>query len=138
VPLYLADPSVGGGTKINSAAFAIPSTLRQGTLERNALRGFGMWQVDLALRRQFNLGERFKLQFRTEFFNLLNHPNFADPAVSLGTLSASGTFSRNALFGLSASMLGNSLGSGGALGGFNPLYQVGGPRSIQLSLKLNF
>ena len=138
VPLYLSDPTVGGGKKINSAAFAIPSTQRQGTLERNALRGFGMWQVDFALRRQFNLGERLKLQFKTEFFNIFNHPNFADPPGGLGTLSASGAFSRNALFGLSASMLANSLGSGGQLGGFNPLYQVGGPRSIQMSLKLNF
>ena len=96
-----------------------------------------MWQLDFALRRQFNLGERLKLQFRTEFFNLLNHPNFADPAGSLGNLFGATLF-RNAQFGVSPSMLANSLGSGGLQGGFNPLYQVGGPRSIQLSLKLNF
>ena len=35
-------------------------------------------------------------------------------------------------------MLGRFLGAGGAVGGFNPLYQIGGPRSIQLSLKLEF
>jgi hypothetical protein len=34
--------------------------------------------------------------------------------------------------------LNNALGSGGANGGLNPLYQVGGPRSIQLALKLQF
>jgi hypothetical protein len=35
-------------------------------------------------------------------------------------------------------MLASSLGSRGANGGFNPLYQIGGPRSIQLALKLQF
>ena len=44
----------------------------------------------------------------------------------------------NALFGRSTQTLANSLGSGGANGGFNPLYQIGGPRSIQLALKLQF
>ena len=42
------------------------------------------------------------------------------------------------LFGHSTQTLANSLGSGGANGGFNPLYQIGGPRSIQLALKLQF
>ncbi|HVN19824.1 MAG TPA: hypothetical protein VMU05_13650 [Dongiaceae bacterium] len=38
----------------------------------------------------------------------------------------------------STQTLANSLGSGGANGGLNPLYQIGGPRSIQLALKLQF
>ena len=42
------------------------------------------------------------------------------------------------LFGHSTQTLASSLGSGGANGGFNPLYQIGGPRSIQLALKLQF
>jgi hypothetical protein len=41
-------------------------------------------------------------------------------------------------FGQSTRTLASSLGSGGANGGFNPLYQIGGPRSIQLALKLQF
>ena len=93
------------------------------------MRGFPMWQWDLALRRQFNLTEHRNIQFRAEFFNVLNHPNFGDP---IGTLSSTATF------GLSQSMLGISLGVGGLQGGFNPLYQVGGPRSMQFSLKLQF
>jgi hypothetical protein len=42
------------------------------------------------------------------------------------------------LFGQSTQMLGASLGSGGQNGGLNPLYQIGGPRSAQLALKLLF
>jgi len=42
------------------------------------------------------------------------------------------------LFGRSTQALANSLGAGGANGGFNPLYQIGGPRSIQLALKVQF
>ena len=42
------------------------------------------------------------------------------------------------LFGRSTQTLANALGTGGASGGFNPLYQVGGPRSVQLALKLQF
>jgi hypothetical protein len=42
------------------------------------------------------------------------------------------------LFGQSTQRLASSLGSGGANGDLNPLYQVGGPRSIQLALKLGF
>ena len=45
---------------------------------------------------------------------------------------------RDPLFGHSTERLASSLGSGGANGGFNPLYQIGGPRSIQLAVKLTF
>ncbi|HEV7377884.1 MAG TPA: TonB-dependent receptor [Pyrinomonadaceae bacterium] len=128
VPLYINDRAVAGGRRINRAAFSIPAELRQGTLGYNALRGFGLFQFDLTLRRQFSLGERLKLQFRTEVFNLFNHPNFGNP---VNTLS-------NSLFGQSTQMLGRSLGNGGINGGLSPLYQIGGPRSIQLALKLQF
>ncbi|MGH9845153.1 MAG: hypothetical protein ACREEM_41075 [Blastocatellia bacterium] len=130
VPLYVDDGSVAGGRRINRAAFAAPpaSPLRQGTLGRNALRGFPFFQTDLALRREFKLTETVKLQFRTEFFNLFNHPNFENPVNQLG----------NPLFGQSTQALGRSLGTSGGEGGFSPLYQAGGPRSIQFALKLIF
>lgn len=137
VPLYIDDPTVGGGRRFNPAAFSVAAQARQGTLSRNALRGFPLTQVDLALRRQFKLTERVGLQFRAEFFNIFNHPNFADPNGNLGTFV--GTLIPNTLFGRSAQMLGRSLGAGGGFaGGFNPLYQIGGPRSIQFALKLQF
>ena len=92
------------------------------------LRGFDAWQSDLAIRRQFAVKERWRLQFRGELFNIFNHPNFAQPTNLLSS----------PLFGISTSMLGRSLGSGGINGGFAPLYQIGGPRSVQLALKLQF
>ena len=126
-PLYLDDPSVAGGRRINRLAFSTPPAGQQGNLGRNALRGFSVWQADLALRRQFKLTERLRLQLRAEFFNIFNHPSFANPN---GNLS-------QATFGESTKMFGSSLsGSGGA--GLSPLYQVGGPRSIQLAVKIQF
>ena len=128
VPFYLHDSSVPGGVRLNKAAFRTPPANQQGDLSRNALRGFGLNQVDFTVRRQFSFTERLKLHARAEFFNILNHPNFA-PQNNVLT---------DPLFGQSTQMLGRSLGSGGTLGGFNPLYQIGGPRSIQLALKLQF
>lgn len=128
VPVILYDHNLPGGKHYNRAAFTIPATGQQGSLGRNALRGFGAWQMDLALRRQIRLTEKVSLQLRGEAFNVFNHPNFGDPQNSL----------TSGLFGLSTQMLGRSLGSGGSNGGFSPLYQVGGPRSIQVALRLSF
>jgi len=125
VPLYVDDPTVAGGRRINRAAFSFPPGGQQGTLGRNALRGFPVSQVDMALARRFTLTERWRLQLRAEAFNVFNHPNFA----GLGTRINSPTF------GQSQSMLNKSLGFDA---GLNPLYQIGGPRSIQLALKLQF
>jgi hypothetical protein len=128
VPLWIADPNVAGGKEINKAAFTKPTGPMQGNLGRNALRGFGATQVDLTLRRQFRLRERLSLQARADFFNLFNHPNFGPPT----------NYMTSPLFGQSTQMLASSLGSGGSGGGLNPLYQIGGPRSVQLALKLVF
>jgi hypothetical protein len=51
----------------------------QGDLRQNALRGFGATEVDLTLRRQFQLWERLALQARADFFKIFNHPNFGPP-----------------------------------------------------------
>jgi len=130
--LYLDDATVPNGQRLNPAAFAIPVELRQGNLPRNQVRGFGLRQTDFAVRRQFKLTERLALQFRGEAFNLFNSPNFADPATGLGSVNASGVFTPAATFGRSTAMLNRSIG------GLNSLYQIGGPRSIQLGLRLQF
>ena len=147
VPLYLYGSQYPGGKRINPAAFTVPSdSFTQGDLPRNFLRGFGAWQEDLAIRRTFRLTERVSLLFRAEAFNIFNHSNFGDPgAQSDGTNHvtnnkdfSTGQWILNPDFGLSTQVLSNSLGTGGADGGFSSLYQMGAPRSWQFALKLQF
>ena len=128
VPLEIYGPQFPGGKIFNRVAFTAAPAGTQGNLGRNVLRGFGAWQADIGLQRQFHLTEKARLRFRTEFFNFFNHPNFGSPVNVL----------TSPLFGRSTQTLANSLGSGGANGGFNPLYQIGGPRSIQFAVKLQF
>jgi len=122
VPVYLNDPSVPGGRIINRAAFSVPPAGQQGTLGRNIIRGFPFWQIDMALRRQFKLTDKVALQFRAEAFNVFNHPNFGPIQTSLTSPT----------FGQATSMLNTGLS------GLSPLYQIGGPRSMQFALKLQF
>lgn len=128
VPLVLYGSQYPGGKIFNSAAFTPAPQGQQGNFGRNVLRGFGATQADVAFQRQFHLKENLNLRFRSEFFNIFNHPNFGNPDNTL----------TDALFGHSTQTLASSLGSGGANGGFNPLYQIGGPRSVQFALKLQF
>lgn len=136
VPLYLNDPTAPGGKRINRAAFSIPTQTRPGSLGRNSLVGFPLSQLDFSVRRDFRISERVRLSFSSEFFNLFNHPNFAKPSSTLGT-SDFGDFIVNTNFGRSLSMLGRGLG-GSQTSGLNALYQVGGPRSVQFTLRLEF
>jgi hypothetical protein len=126
VPLYVSDPRAAGGRRVNREAFLRSFSGR--SLGRNSLRGFDFSQVDVSLRRQLNLTERVRLHLRAEVFNLFNRPNFGNPVNDL----------RSSLFGQSVQTLGGSLGAGGVNGGLSPVYQVGGPRSAQFTLKVQF
>ena len=128
VQLELFGSGYPGDKIFNQAAFSATPAGQQGNFGRNVLRGFDAAQADLGVERMFRLTDRIRLRFRGEFFNILNHPNFGSPTNSL----------TSPLFGHSTQTLANSLGTGGANGGFNPLYQIGGPRSIQLAMKLSF
>ena len=149
IPLYLYGPQYPGGKVINNTPgattctdgspsigpFCNPPTdangnpIRQGDLGRNSLRGFAATQVDFAVHRDFPLHAALKLQFRAEMFNILNHPNFGPPDGNLA----------DPTFGVSTQLLGQYLAGGlQGSGGFSPLYQIGGPRSIQFALKLLF
>jgi hypothetical protein len=133
-PLYLFGAQFPGGKAFNPAAFTPPPVganrfpTRQGDLGRNALRGFGATQWDFAVHRDFPIHESFKLQFRAELFNVLNHPNFGPPSAIVDRPN----------FGKASEMLGQSLGGIVGAGGFDPLYQIGGPRSVQFALKFIF
>ena len=128
VPQVLYGSQYPGGKIFNEVAFAPAAPGTQGNFGRNVLRAFNAAQADVAFQRQFHFTEQSHLQFRGEFFNIFNHPNFGPPNNDLAS----------PLFGHSTQTLASSLGSGGANGGFDSLYQIGGPRSIQLALKLQF
>jgi hypothetical protein len=129
VPLWLDDPNAPGGRVLNRAAFRVPDSPRaQGDMARNGVRGFDFSQVDLAIRKQFRITEKASVQFRIEAFNALNQANLGDPQAVLSSPQ----------FGRSLSMLNTALGSGGPANGLMPAYQIGGPRSMQVSLRFRF
>jgi hypothetical protein len=96
----------------NTAAFTAPPPYTIGTMPRRIteLRAAGMKHLDLAAMKVIRAGENWRLQFRAEFFNLTNTPQFAEPNASFG----SPTF-------------GQVSGTFGA-----------GPRNIQLGLRVDF
>jgi hypothetical protein len=111
-----------GGRAINPNAFTYAAAGQFGDAPRNFARGFGEWQMDMAVRRDFPIHERLKLQFRAEAFNIFNHPNFGSVNPSFG----------QSTFGQATGTLASSLGI------LSPLYQQGGNRSMQFALKLVF
>lgn len=126
-PVWLTDPGAPGGRRLNPAAFSVPVN-RQGTLGRNALRGNGLAQVDLALQREFAITETTSIQFRAEGYNVANSPSFADPVRVLSS----------PLFGLSPSLTSLMLGAGRPNSGLSSAFQSGGPRVLQAGVTIRF
>jgi len=122
-PVWISSSSVPGGKSLNPNAFLAPATVRQGSEGRNDIPGFPLTQVDLSMARKFKIVEGVNLQFRADVFNAFNHPNFPNP----------NGFFKNGAPGLQATRMLNQ-----GLGGLNPLFQQGGPRSIQFSARLTF
>jgi len=72
-PLYLhGDPT----KHLNPAAFATPAVGQAGSLGKGAVRGKALTNIDFSMAKNWRFKERYGFQFRAEFFNLLNHPNF--------------------------------------------------------------
>jgi len=102
-----------------------------GTMGRNTFRDLGFRNVDFSVMKNWNFGERYNVQFRGEFFNIFNHPNFANP------------------FG-GQNGWGHNDPSVPGPGGFgcscatpdvaasNPIIGSGGSRAVQLGLKFTF
>jgi hypothetical protein len=131
-PLYLYGSQYPGGKRYNPNAFVEPPKGENGNFGRNVLRGFGAWQVDFALHREIRLSEGSRLQFRAEAFNILNHPNFANPSY----YGAAGlVILGDPQFGLSTHTLANGLGPSLVPGELNPLFQIGGPRVLQFAVR---
>ena len=100
------------GFFLNPAVFSVPANGTFGNCAPRSFHGPGLENVDLSIFKQFLLKEQWKLEFRSEFFNSFNHPNFTNPSSSLTP---------------------SSLGSFGKV--FNT---VTDPREIQFALKLYF
>lgn len=121
-------PSCPGGRAVNPNAFTLPTGNDVGDAPRNFVRGFGARQMDLAVRREFPIHERLKLQFRAEAFNVFNHPTFG----TINSTYCAPSAGPGCTFGQATATLANSLF------GLSSLYQAGGARSLQFALKLLF
>lgn len=134
-PYWIPDSTQPAGRALNPAAFTSPPAGQMGDFPRNGLRSpYYIDQTDLGLHRLFNLTERLKLTVRAEYFNVFNHPMFGAP----GSPEPSNIFAP--AFGKIGpdSTTNLVLGAGAALGGQSPLYALGGPRSAQFTIKLQF
>jgi len=92
-----------GGLFLSPGAFqTIPSVngtpVRIGNLPRNGLRAPAMKQLNLGLAKNFGITERSRLQFRTEFFNLTNTPQFSPPDTNIDDATTFGQLRRTQLF----------------------------------------
>jgi hypothetical protein len=133
------DGGVAGGPATSSLAsfgcyakgssFMAPPPLGQfGTMRRNTFPDSGFKNFDFSVAKNFHFGEQYRLQFRAEFFNIFNHPNFANP------------YGGQNGFGLNDPSAA-SFGCGCAtpdIAAANPAVGSGGPRSIQLGAKFVF
>lgn len=127
IPVYLDE---NGVRRLNPAAFALAAANRQGTIERNRLRGFGLFQLDTSLQRRIRFTNEMRLELGISAYNVLNNTNPADFNANLGTQSANGSFQPNYYFGKSVSNFGSP--------NVTPFYLYGGARTLQLSARFVF
>jgi hypothetical protein len=88
-PNRIADGNLPTGQRgpkhwFDTTAFVAPTCICFGNSGRDILQGPGFMDLDLSIMRDFNFGDRFRLQFRAESFNLMNHPNFGIPNSAIG------------------------------------------------------
>ncbi len=128
VPCTL-DPAGDG-----SAASCLPGTWHFGSLGRNALRGPGYKNVDFSIFKDTPITDSVKIQLRAEIFNIFNHPNFSNPL--LPSFAADMTSSIDPVTGRGTGFLPITVTPDVGIG--NPFLGGGGPRDIQLALRLVF
>ena len=111
-----------------------------GNMRRNSLRGPAFKEFNLSIFKDTALAEHVTLQLRAEFFNVLNHPNFANPNLpnfitdpATNGLDANG---RGAVNSFGNPFL--PLTATGDVGIGNPFLGGGGPRGVQFAAKITF
>ncbi len=121
-----------------TAGDCVPGTRHYGNEGRDALHGPTFKEWNFAVYKNTSITERFNMQFRVDFFNILNHPNFANPFLPSYIADAG-------LAGFAVNSAGREVGAGpyrisatGDVGIGNPYIGGGGPRGIQLAVKFTF
>ena len=133
-PLAVASLTNLGCYAYGSSILIPPAYGTLGNSGRDTFRGFPFYQWDLSVTKEFKFRERLTAQFRAEFFNILNRVNFANVFGGPGGSnaftdpSANGGFSGPFGFQPATPDVASS----------NPVLGNGGPRAIQLGLKLIF
>lgn len=127
---FLPNPNGSG-----LAAQCIPGTQHTGTMGRNSLIGPNFRQFDFSIFKNTSITEKLKVQFRAEFYNLPNHPNFASPLYP-GFEALADNNGINPVTGHGIGFL--PLTETGDVGVGNPFLGGGGPRGIQLAVKFMF
>jgi hypothetical protein len=128
-----------------TAADCVIGTRHYGNEGRDEFRGPNFRQFDFAIYKNTALTERVALQLRADFFNLPNHPNFANPFLP-NFIADPASGPQNPACGCSFQSAGNrEVGTGyyqitatGDVGIGNPFLGGGGPRGIQLAAKFTF
>jgi hypothetical protein len=146
-PDLVGNPLAGTRTPdafLNLSAFQVPCVYdgdfgciggqHFGNVGRNAFKGPSYRNWDLALSKNTKIGERLSMQLRADFFNVLNHPNFANPLMPNYFVD----FAQNGLdaTGRGVGFLGITATPDVAVG--NPYLGGGGSRNIQLALRFSF
>jgi hypothetical protein len=129
-----------------SAQDCIPGTRHLGNMRRGSLVGPSYKQWDFAIYKNTSITERLRMQFRADFFNIINHPNFAspylpaflaDPGINGFTLDSTGTREVGVPHSPTCACSGVVTATGD-VGIGNPFLGGGGPRGIQLAVKFTF
>jgi Carboxypeptidase regulatory-like domain/TonB dependent receptor len=122
----------------------VPGTRHFGNERRSSLVGPTFKQWDFAIYKNTAITERLSLQLRAEFFNILNHPNFANPFLPAFVADPGSNLSSSCSCGFHTSAnreVGNrgyQIVATGDVGIGNPFLGGGGPRGIQLAAKFTF
>jgi hypothetical protein len=132
-------PATDGGTANGLASDCIPGTRHFGDEGRDSLHGPTFKQWDLAVYKDTLLTERLNMQLRADFFNIINHPNFANPFLPafIADPGVNG-FALNSIGNTETGTAGYPITATGDVGIGNPFLGGGGPRGIQLAAKFTF
>jgi len=140
-----AMPCTNNGSYSGFASDCVPGTRHYGDLGRNSLSGPTYKQWDFAIYKNTAINERMNLQIRADFFNILNHPNFANPILPAFIADPAANINLACGCGFAPPTNGHEAGNGayqitatGDVGIGNPFLGGGGPRGIQLAAKFSF